>query len=222
MKTMKTIQLLAIAFLLIGFTSCDSDDDVTAPAASALESKTISNLHAPQTGGAGPGQGDIGGEFIKFDFATGEITTSETEWDIAFRGLRIAVNGGVATGTADEPLRNGNAGAAIFTGTLNGLTTVEGLVFNQDSDTEYAIPGVNQQGWYDYNFMTNTVLPIPGRVLVIRTRDGRFAKVEILNYYKDSPSESEIAQLTDAEKVTEARYYTFNYVYNPNEGATTF
>jgi hypothetical protein len=220
MKTMKTIQALAIVVLFIGFTtSCDSDDDVTQ---AAVESKTVSNLHAPQTGGAGPGQGTIGGDFTKFDFVTGEITTSETEWDIAFRGLRIAVNGGVTTGTADEPVRNGNAAATIFTGTLGGLTTAEGLVFDQDGDTGYAIPGVNQQGWYDYNFMTNIVLPIPGRVLVFRTRDGRYAKVEILSYYRDNPTEEEINLFSNVEKISEARFYSFNFVYNPNEGDTTF
>ena len=50
---------------------------------------------------------------FKFDFVTGEKSTSETEWDIAFRGTTICINGGTSTGTADEPVRNGNAGAVV-------------------------------------------------------------------------------------------------------------
>lgn len=36
--------------------------------------------------------------------------------------------------------------------------------------------------------MTNLVTPIPRKVLVFRTRDGRYAKVEILSYYQNAPS----------------------------------
>ncbi len=202
---MKTIQTLAIAIFFIGFTSCDSDDDITAPA--AIESKTITNLAAPQTGGQGQ---PIGGAFTKFNFATGLETTSETDWDIAFRGTTIAVNGGTNTGTADEPSRNGNAGAAIVTGSFENITTANGLIFEQDNDSAFAIPTGSDNGWYNYNFMTNLITPIPGRILVIRTRDGHYAKVEILSYYENQ------------DTTASGRFYTFNYVYNPNQGDTTF
>jgi len=49
--------------------------------------------------------------------------------------------------------------------------------------------------------------------LVIRTHDDKYAKVEILSYYKDAPAEPD-------GFVDESRFYTFNYVYNPNEGQT--
>ena len=57
------------------------------------------------------------------------MTTSETDWDIAFRATTIAVNGGVVTGTVDEPVRNGEAGATIVNGTFASVTTAEGLTF---------------------------------------------------------------------------------------------
>jgi hypothetical protein len=205
MRTMKTIQLLAIAVLFIGFTSCDSDDDITAPA--AIESKTVSNLAAPQTGGQGQ---PIGGEFTKFNFTTGLETTSDTDWDIAFRGTTIAINGGEATGTTDEPIRTGNAGAIMVTGTFDSVTTVDGLTFNQDSTTAFAIPTGSDNGWYNYNFMTNLITPIPGQIIVLRTRDNRYVKMEILSYYENQ------------DTTASGRFYTFNYVYNPNEGDTTF
>jgi hypothetical protein len=205
MKTIKTIQALAIAVLFIGFTSCDSDDDAVQ---AAVESKTVSNLAAPQSGGQG--QGEVSGPFTKFDFATGLETSSETDWDIAFRGTTIAVNGGVTTGTADEPARNGNAGSAIVIGTFASVTTADGLTFDQDSSSSFAIPTGSDNGWYNYNFRTNIISPIPGKVVVIRTRDGRYAKIEILSYYENQ------------DTTASGRFYTFNYVYNPNEGDTTF
>ncbi|WP_372944687.1 IPT/TIG domain-containing protein [Muriicola sp.] len=176
-----------------------------------LEAGTVENLFAPQTGGQG--QGEIGGDFTRFSFESGGVTESETEWDIAFRGTTIAVNGGVVTGTNDEPERNGNAGAAIVNGIFDEILTAEGLEFAQDAQGAFAIPTGSDNGWYNYNFMTNVVSPIPGVVLVFRTHDGRYAKVEILSYYENAPANPD--GFADA-----SRYYTFNYVYNPNEGET--
>lgn len=176
-----------------------------------LESGTVQNLEAPQTGGQGE---PVGGPFTRFSFATGAVTDSETEWDIAFRGTTIAVNGGTVTGTTDEPARNGNGGAAIETGTFAEVISAEGLTFEEDADGAFAIPAGSDSGWYNYNPATFTVTPIPGRVLVFRTHDGKFAKVEILSYYRDAPAQPD-------PFMDESRVYTFNYVYNPNDGDTS-
>ncbi|MBQ4821703.1 HmuY family protein [Aquimarina sp. MMG016] len=196
--------------LTLTFISCSDDDDNAPVLPPAIESKQITNIFAPQIGGPGSGQ-DASGEFTKFDFKTGEVTTSDTDWDIAFRATAIAINGGVVTGSADEPIRNGNAGAAIVENTFASVNSADGLTFNQDADGAFAIPTGSDNGWYNYNFMTNVVSPIPGTVLVFRTRDGRYAKVQIASYYKDAPT-------TPNGSTDESRYYTFNYVYNPNEG----
>ncbi len=207
---MKTIKFLTLSVLFIGFTSCSEDEDDSSTPLLELESQTITNLYAPQIGGQG--QGDISGEFTKFNFATGQSTTSETEWDIAFRGSTIIVNGGVSLGTNDEPARTGNAAAYLETGTFTNISAVNPVLFEQDSDTGYAIPSGGGNGWYNYNPSLNQIDPIPGKVLVFRTHDGTYAKVEILSYYKDF----------DSSVGANARYYTFNYVYQPNEGVTTF
>ncbi|SHE94470.1 HmuY protein [Psychroflexus salarius] len=209
MCTMKIKNVILGLALSFGLFSC-SDDDGLVPVA-AVETETISNLHAPQTGGQGQ---PVGGDFTKFDFSSGTVTTSETDWDIAFRGTTIAINGGEATGTNDEPERNANAGAAIVDGTFDTVTTAADLNFSQDSPTGFAIPTGSDNGWYNYNFMTNIVAPIPGKILVFRTAEGNYAKVEILSYYKDAPAEPDPFE-------DETRYYTFNYVYNPNSGDTS-
>lgn len=207
MKT--TIKLFTILFVAFVLVSCSDDDNGPEPL--AVESKTAINIPAPQTGGRDQ---PVGGPFTKFSFETGVVTTSETEWDIAFRGTTIAINGGTVTGTADEPARNGNAGASIVTGTFASVTDADGTPFDQDADGAFAIPTGSDNGWYNYNQPTNTVSAIPGRVLVFRTHDGKYAKVEILSYYKDAPAQPD-------GFVDEYRFYTFNYVYNPNEGETS-
>lgn len=210
MKTIKTIQLALLAILCLGFTSCSKDEDATPLL--EVESEQVINLHAPQTGGQGQ---PIGGEFTKFDFSSGSVTTSETDWDIAFRGTSIIVNGGVSQGSNDEPARNGNAATYITSNTFAGVTSVDESLLIQDSEESLAIPASSGSGWYNYNPSTFTVTPRAGKILVFRTRDNRYAKIEILSYYKDAPSIPN--PFTD-----ESRYYTFNYVFQPNENLTTF
>jgi hypothetical protein len=208
---MKKNILLVAAIVGTVFISCSSDDDA-AQVSNPIQTETVSNLHAPQTGGQGQ---PIGGAFTKFDFETGMTTTSDTDWDIAFRGTTIAVNGGVATGTADEPARTGDAGAAIVTGTFDSVTTAQGLIFEQDSSNAFAIPAGSDNGWYNYNFMTNLIVPIPGKVLVFKTTAGHYVKVEILSYYENAPANPD-------PTIDPGRYYSFQYVYNPNVGEITF
>jgi hypothetical protein len=173
---------------------------------------TVSNLYAPATGG----QGDpIGGAFTKFDFSSGEITTSETDWDIAFRTTTIIVNGGVAMNPSDEPDRTGNAAAYIIDGTFDGITQIDVNAFVQDSETLLAIPPGSGNGWYNYSGPpTHVITPIPGKVLVFKTADGNYAKIEIYSYYQDAPP--------NPDYTMPARYYTFKYSYQPNEGQTNF
>ncbi len=210
MKTIKSLILLCLVMLT--FNACSDDDGGNNVL--QVEVDTVANLFAPQTGGQGQ---PISGEFTKFDFSTGAVTTSTTEWDIAFRGTSIIVNGGASLGTQDEPERTGNGGAYIATGTMSSIAAADANLVVQDSDQGYAIPLGSGNGWYNYNPQAHTIEPIPGRIIVIRTRDGKYAKFEILSYYKDAPEE-----ITAEIAAQDLRYYTFNYVYQPNEGETTF
>ena len=205
---MKTLKLLTLIALFIGFSSCSSDDDEIS--LMQIESESISNLFAPQQGGQGQ---PITGEFTKFDFSSGTITASETNWDIAFRGTDIIVNGGVNSGATDEPNRTGNAAAYIATNTLAGVNKVQETLFQQDSANGYVL-----SNWYTYTGPPNhLILPTAGKVLVVKTRDGKYAKLEILSYYKNAPEEITLEIATN-----DARYFTFNYVYQPNDGVDTF
>lgn len=206
---MKTIKLLVLSIMLISFFNCEDDG----PNLQDIQSVSIEDLYAPQEGGQGQ---PISGTFARFDFETGLQTESETEWDVAFRGTSIIVNGGTSLGTTDEPERTGDAGVYIFDGTMAEMVAVETSLIIQDSSSGYAIQSGSGNGWYTYagppTYLINTT---PGKILVFRTRDGKYAKMEILSYYLGAPENPDA--FSDP-----SRYFTFNYVYQPNEGVTDF
>lgn len=195
----KSVLLITIVCF---FSSCSDNDNASTPV--NLEAKTFSNLHAPQTGVQGQ---PIGGAFTKFSFSQNTIVTNDS-WDIAFRGTTIVVNGGTAIGITDEPTRTGNGAISIISSTLSAVTLVpDASTFRQDGANTFAIPAVSGQGWYNYNPTTNLVTPIAGKVFVIKTHDGKYAKMEIISYYKDAPA--------NPDATSPSRYYTFKYVYQP-------
>ena len=195
MNKFKSIFAIAISIVLF---SCSEDDKPATP--TPLTVQTFSNLYAP-SGGIPP---NTTGDFIKFSFSTNNIVTTGDKWDVAFRSTTILVNGGVAA--SGQPARTGVGAGAVLTSSFAGITTVpaDNLLL-QDSATTYAIPTGSNNGWYNYNGQTNLVTPIAGKVIVVKTHDGKYAKMEILSYYKDAP-----ASPTGTEP---SRYYKFNYVY---------
>lgn len=211
MTTIKTIKILALAIFFIGFASCSSDDDASTPQ-KEVESQSITNLKAVQSADYTTNPPTITGDFIKFSFDKGATTTGD-DWDIAFRGSTIIVNGGEAT-TTDQPARTANAAAYIASGTLTSVTSVDpSLLVSDSASNGLAIPAVSGQGWYSYNPTTHIISPIAGKIIVVKTHDGRYAKLEILSYYENGEAN---------EDMSNSQFYTFNFVYQPNEGVTTF
>lgn len=205
----KSNLLKAFMFLtILGiFLSCSRDDEKNTPTAktTVLTTKTFSNLYAPQSGGQGqPTEGD----FVKFSFSKNSVVTDDN-WDIAFRGTTILVNGGSKIGIQNEPSKTGKAAVSIISNTFDNVKTVpDASTFKQDGANTYAIPSGSGNGWYNYNSNTNVVTPIPGRVFVIKTHDEKYAKMEIISYYKDAPANPTITSTP--------RYYTFKFVYQPS------
>ena len=210
---------LLLTLGLIGimtFTAC-SKEDSNPPENNQNESILVSNLHAPQDTDYTQNPPVASGAFVKFDFETGAITNSETDWDIAFRGTTLLVNGGSSSGIVDAPQRSGNAGAYLVEGIFDEITTINTGAFIQDSPMGLAIPTGSGNGWYTYDPTLLAIYPIPGKVIVLRTADNKFAKVEILSYYKDAP-----AVINEQIALNDLRYYTFNYVYQDDANATSF
>ena len=96
------------------------------------------------------------------------------------------------------------------------VTEVDEDAFPSDTASGLAIPTGSDNGWYNYSGPPSYLItPLSGKILVIRTSDDKYAKMEILSYYKDAPANPDA--FTDA-----GRYYTFNYVYQPNDGILSF
>ncbi len=209
MKQLKILSLIAV--LTLCFTSCSDDDDTTTGGEALREdliTGTVENLYATLTSQRGE---DDTGEFIKFNFKTESIVTGD-DWDIAFRTTVILVNGGTKIGDLnDEPERTGNASLALVLNSFEDVTEApDDTEFKQDGTGSYALAAESDLGWYNYaGHPTHLITPVGGRVIVVKTIDGNYAKLTIKSYYKDEDSASE------------SRYYTFDYVYNPNVGDKT-
>jgi len=139
--------------------------------------------------------------------------SASTKWDLAFAGSKILTNGGTS-GT-------GLGGAFIYTGLFDNVKTISNdSVFKTDNaPASFAVTFGSGKGWYVYDQLTSLITPLAGRVLVIRTASGKYAKVEMINYYKGGVTLPITA--SDSDKLSKQRYYTFRYAYQPN-GSKTF
>jgi hypothetical protein len=104
----------------------------------------------------------------------------------------------------------------VQTGTFESLLRVPAdSVFRVDNHpVSYAIARGSGRAWYTYDGPTNLLTPIPGRVLVVRTATGKFAKVEILNYYRGGITPS--ASAPDSVKIKDQRFLHFRYTVQLN------
>ena len=143
------------------------------------------------------------GKYQKFSFSEGD-TVSHDNWDVAFSGTTIIVNGGESF-SDNQPNRSENAAVYIATGLMSDIRTVDVTKLIQDNFNSPAITndyGFTGMGWCTYSGLPDHIIsPIPGKILVFRTHDNKYAKVEILSFY-DNPITSEYGG-----------FYTFNYVY---------
>ncbi|HEX5154760.1 MAG TPA: HmuY family protein [Parafilimonas sp.] len=194
----KHLLKISAAVFLLGMysTSCKKDDN-TKPE-TPLQTTPVKNIEAD------PALNN--NHFVFYSLETNQqidyTDSATTKWDVGFRSTTIIVNGGNSG--------PGNGGAFVQTGaTFPDYTTVAAdSAFKTDAAPAYAIPTGSGNGWYNYNFETNIISPIPGRLLVIRTANGKYAKVEILSYYKDAPASP---TSDDAP-----RYYSFQFIYQPD------
>jgi hypothetical protein len=75
----------------------------------------------------------------------------------------------------------------------------------QDAASAHAISTGSGNGWYNYNSTTHVISSIPGRIIVVKTNDNTYAKIEIINYYQNAPAAPVNTDIS--------RYYTFRYTY---------
>ena len=151
------------------------------------------------------------GKSTLFSLSNNAIIPNEQEssanWDLAFSATTIKINNGTSG--------PGIGGAFVYSGNYDALSSVPaGAVFKTDKLPYLAIQNAPGMGWYKYDYASNLITPIPGKVIIIRTANGKYAKLEILNYYKGG--KTPLVNSTFKEKVLNSRYYTFRFTYQPD------
>ncbi len=217
----KMKQLFFVFGIAVSLVACTKED--TGGSNTVVETITVKDLPADTIIGITPGAPPTGGfpfgagRFTFYSLETNKIIpasdSASNKWDLAFRGTTIATNSGNSG--------PGGGGAFVFVGLFNDLKTVPAdSTFRIDNaPTAYAIPVGSNRAWYVYDGINQLLNPIPGRVLVIRTATGKFAKVEILNYYKGGVTPTTTA--SETIKLRTQRFYTFRFSFQPN-GTKTF
>ncbi|GAB5518046.1 MAG: hypothetical protein RhofKO_02970 [Rhodothermales bacterium] len=129
-----------------------------------------------------------------------DVAQKDTDaWDVSFSGTNIRLN----------PKGQG----AFLQDAFDDVAEVPAQGLKKDETGSTVIPGGSDQGWYNYDFMTHSITPVPERTLIVQTPEGAFAKLEILSYYQ--------GELDDPNTIGEPRFYSFRYILLP-EGTTAF
>ena len=200
--------------LCIALVACSKDEETIVVPVSAI---TVKDLPADTVTGLVNGRPQYAGSITYFSLVDNKIVAStdvaSTKWDIAFSSTKILVN----CGTSGP----GIGGAFVYVGLFDALKTIpadSNFATDNSNASRYAIPQTGQT-WFIYDEKTRIITPEAGRVLVIRTATGKYAKIEILNYYKGGITPAPAA--SDLEKSSKQRYYTFRYSYQP-KGSKVF
>lgn len=128
-------------------------------------------------------------------------------WDLAFAreyNSYVSINNGA------------DANSLGFGGPGKGAMVVVNQAYDQlktaPSDTEFSANGIsstgidvgNGKGWFFYEMNTHIAVPVKNRTFVIRTADGKFAKLELISMYKGAPK-------VVSDLNWPAPYFTFRY-----------
>ncbi|MCF2442438.1 HmuY family protein [Dyadobacter sp. CY345] len=124
-----------------------------------------------------------------------------TKWDLAFSGTTILVNGGTSG--------SGKGAALILEKPFDTVTEAPKDGYKTDDGSGNAIASGSGNSWYKYDMNVHAILPITGRTIVVKTAEGKFAKIEFISYYKGAPEDV---------PTEESKYYTFRYVLADENG----
>jgi hypothetical protein len=141
--------------------------------------------------------------WMYFDFSRGAVVAVQNpktdEWDLAFQRYVIRTNGGDTNPAGQAALLR------LEERDLTAVTRVpEHAAFVSDIRTTNRLHSYNPllDKWYNYSYLANVLAPKPA-IYVLRTQDGKYAKLRILSYYC---------------KEQVAGCLTFEYVYQGDGG----
>jgi hypothetical protein len=146
-----------------------------------------------------------GAPFVKFSFTQGEngsiVETDSENWDLAFRGKTIILNGG--NSNKDNVLRTKKVKALLLDQAFEEVINIpEESKFHQDNNESYVL-GTN---WYTYSIEALLAI-IPKEItIIIKTHDHKYVKMKIRSYYRYETRLSAKNSL-----LREPGYYTFEF-----------
>jgi hypothetical protein len=120
-----------------------------------------------------------GARWTHFEFGRRRVAAAGMPWDIAVKRYRLVVNGG--EGLAGE------GGVSRIDSAFNDVREAPAAGYRQSRVT----PGgdtvsAELDGWYSYSWFSHLLQPRPA-TFVLRTHDGRYAKLAVLGYYCPGP-----------------------------------
>ena len=124
-------------------------------------------------------------KWVFFDFSRGSVVSDISSfkdpkgWDLAFRRAKIASNGGGVNKMGHVAI------AKLNTTDFDSVTSVpEDAKFMKDTRPSTGADPKNASldKWYSYNFMDHH-LTSHKKVFIIKTAEGNYAKMQIINYY---------------------------------------
>ncbi|MGB1014850.1 MAG: HmuY family protein [Nannocystaceae bacterium] len=127
-------------------------------------------------------------KWVYLDLESGHFVVPNTpedtvEWDLAFQRFNIAVNGGTSgSGGVEVAALEGEMFASVIEAPSSGYITDNVQDKPEDMETT---PGYAFDLWYDYN-PSNHILTPRELVYVVRTVEGNFFKVQLLDYYDEA------------------------------------
>lgn len=150
-------------------------------------------------------------EPLYFSFKTGaKVAATEkltAGWDLAFAkeyNSFVSVNNGLN----ESSLGYGGAGK----GAMIVVNQAYNDVKEAPADAGFTANGItgagwdsgNGNGWFFYELKTHIAVPIKNRTYLLRTAEGKYAKLELLSMYKGNP-------VTVSDIKWPAPYFTFRY-----------
>jgi len=126
-------------------------------------------------------------EWVYLNLEDGQVVPGDSsDWDLAFRRFAIKLNGGVS-GAGDAALAmldEGDFDAMSVAPASEYVSDEPDATDDEDDEPELAFLTLGE-GWYDYNPTTHVLTAKP-RVYFVRSAQGGFFKLQMLDYYDDA------------------------------------
>lgn len=142
--------------------------------------------------------------WMYFDFARGSVVAlqnPQTEsWDLAFQRYVIRSNGGQTNPAGQGALLKLKGHDLATVAKVPDQAAFVGDIHPKNRPSSY---NPLTEKWFNYSYLANVLVPKP-EVYIVRTHDGKYAKMRLLSYYCTNKS---------------AGCITFEYVYQ-GDGST--